>query len=207
MIFNAWKVMDQKNIAIKYCWILIAILIFLNLFLLLALANTPSRLRVYIPPDLSHGAIINPHHIPRATVYAFAFQIFSTVNSWEGQNDKEYAKNINDYKNYFSGQFYQALQKDNANRAENGELNRSRMMSAVSGMGYQPSDVTVLGNGSWLINMHLQIIETLDGAVIKNVIMDYPLLIFRVHAPIQVNPWGLEIAGFKSSPYRIKTII
>ena len=89
----------------------------------------------------------------------------------------------------------------------NGELTRKRIMSGVSGMGYKPSDVKVLGNGTWLVNMHLQIIETLEGSVIKNVIMDYPLVVSQIHASMQVNPWGLQIAGFNKHPYRIKTIV
>ena len=80
-------------------------------------------------------------------------------------------------------------------------------MSGVSGMGYQPSDVKPLGNGTWQVQLHVQIVETLDGSVIKNVIMDYPLIVSRVHASIQVNPWGLAITGFNEQPYRIKTIV
>ena len=207
VIFKTWKILDQQNLSIKYLWIFIGILFLVNIFLLCGLLSAPNKLRVYIPPDLSHGAMINPHHIPRATVYAFAFQIFTSINSWSDSGTLEYEKNINSYRNYLSASFYKLLQEDKNTRAENGELSRNRIMSGVSGMGYRPSDVKVLGNGSWVINMHLQIIETLDGSVIKNVIMDYPILVSRIHTSIQLNPWGLEIAGFYQSPYRIKTII
>lgn len=193
--------------SIKYLWIFISILIAINLFLAIGLMSAPNRLRVYLPPDLSHGAMISPKDIPKSVVYAFAFQIFTSINSWSDTGGTQYEKNISSYRNYLSASFYQALQKDNTDRAANGELSRDRIMSGASGMGYKPSDVSVLGDGTWLVNMHLQIVETLDGSVIKNVIMDYPILISRVHTAIAVNPWGLVISGFKAPPYRIKTII
>ncbi|OGT35654.1 MAG: integrating conjugative element protein [Gammaproteobacteria bacterium RIFCSPHIGHO2_12_FULL_37_14] len=207
MIFNSWKILDQKNTSIKYLWAFIALLIVMNLFLAIGLMSAPNRLRVYVPPDLSHGAMINPEHIPKSVVYAFAFQIFTSINSWSNAGSTQYEKNINSYRNYLSASFYQELQKDNTDRAANGELSRDRIMSGASGMGYKPSDVTVLGDGTWLVNMHLQIVETLEGSVIKNVIMDYPMLVSRVNASISVNPWSLVISGFNQQPYRIKTII
>ncbi len=205
MVFRAWKKLDQQGIAIKTLWIVIALLVFLNLMLMLFLATAPDRMRVYLPPDLTQGATISPHHVPKATVYAFAFQIFTAINSWDGDGTQAYGANIRHYHHYLSGSFYHTLQQDNLARQTNGELSRQRIMSAVSGMGYQPTDVTVLGNGAWKVMLHLQIVETLDGAVIKRVIMSYPLLINHVNTSIQVNPWGLVIGGFSASPYRIKT--
>ena len=207
MSFTAWKKLDQQSIVIKQLWIFISLLVGLNLCLLLGLVTTPSRLRIYIPPDLSHGAMLKPDKMTRDTVYAFTFQIFTALNSWPDSGTKEYEKNINAYRNYLTPAFYQKLQKDKQARTRNGELMRKRIMSGVSGMGYKPSDVKVLGNGTWLVNMHLQIIETLEGSVIKNVIMDYPLVVSQIHASMQVNPWGLQIAGFNKHPYRIKTIV
>ena len=207
MLFKAWKKLDQQGVAIKNLWVFVGVLIVLNLFLLISLAAAPKQLRVYVPPDLSRGAMLKPGNIPKATVYAFAFQIFTALNSWPDSGMKEYGKNINSYRNYLSPAFYQQLEQDKLDRSSNGELSRKRIMSGVSGMGYQPIDVTILGNGTWLVKMQLQIMETLEGAVIKNVIMTYPLIISRVHTSIQINPWGLEIRGYNQHPYRVKTIV
>ncbi len=207
MVFKAWKKLDQQGIAIKNMWIIIAILVFLNLCLVLSLANAPNKLRIYIPPDLTQGTTVQPGKIPKATIYAFAFQIFTAINSWPDSGEKEYGKNIHAYRNYLSAAFFERLKKDMGERKNNGELSRKRIMSAVSGMGYQPSDVKMLGNGVWRVNMKLEIVETLDGAVIKRVVMDYPLMVSRVSTSIQINPWGLVISGFSEPPYRIKTVI
>lgn len=206
-MFKAWNVIDNQKFVIKSLWAMLAMLGCLNLLLGLLLANAPSHMRVFLPPDLTAGASLKAEQIPPATVYAFAFQIFTAINSWPEGGDKDYHKNISAYRNYVSPQFFEFLRGDLNTRAANGELPRQRIMSGVSGMGYQPGDVTKLGNGTWRVNMHLQIIETLEGSVIKSVIMDYPLIVSRVRASIQVNPWGLAISGFKQQPYRIKTMI
>lgn len=207
MLFKAWKKIDQQGAAIKSLWIVIAILVVVNLFALLFLATAPDRIRIYIPPDLSHGAMLKAGVPNKSNVYAFAFQIFTAINSWPDSGTENYEKNIAAYKDYVSASYYAQLQDDVRQRTENGELGRTRIMSGVSGMGYKPSDVKSLGNGAWLVNLHLQIIETMEGSVIKNVIMDYPLVINQVHESIQLNPWGFSIAGFQQSPYRIKTIV
>ena len=207
MIFNSWKRIDDLSLTVKTLWAVIALLVVLNIMMYCGWKFAPQKMRIYIPPDLSHGAMLTPNHIPRSTVYAFAFQIFTAINSWPDSGTADYKRNISIYRNYLSPSFFQQLMQDDLDRANNGELARKRIMSGVSGHGYLPSDVKVLGNGTWLVTMALQIQETLDGSVIKNVIMKYPLLITRVHTSIQVNPWGLELAGFHQPPYRIKTIV
>jgi len=151
--------------------------------------------------------MITPHHIPKSTVYAFAYQIFTAINTWTDSGQADYEKNIQAYKDYLSVRFYQKLQTDYQHRRENGALSRQRMMSGVTGMSYTPADVKSLGNGTWRVNMHLQIVETVNGSVVKNVIMNYPLMVARVHESIQVNPWGLALAGFYQPPYRLKTLV
>jgi len=138
MVFRAWKKLDQQSITIKTLWAVIAILVGLNLVLTWHLATAPQRMRVYLPPDLTRGETIAPNHIPKSTVYAFAFQMFTAINSWDGDGNKDYGNNIHRYHHYLSGKFYHDLKQDNLTRQANGELARQRIMSAVSGMGYQP---------------------------------------------------------------------
>jgi integrating conjugative element protein (TIGR03746 family) len=207
MVFKAWKKLEQQNSAIKSLWVVIGILVLLNVFISLFLATAPNRIRVYIPPDLSQGATMQAGVPDKSNVYAFAFQIFTSINSWPDSGTKNYESNVFPYKNYLSASFFNQLEEDVKDRTQNGELERTRIMSGVSDMGYKPADVTSLGNGAWLVNLHLQIIETLEGSVIKSVIMDYPLVVNQVSESIQINPWGFVIAGFNESPYRIKTII
>lgn len=204
-MFKAWKKFDELHLVIKVLWIFIGILVFVNVILCIGWMHAPKKMRIYIPPDLSSGALINPNEIPKASIYAFAFQIFTAVNSWPESGAQDYAKNLNSYRNYLSSSFYYALLRDLKSRQENGELNRHRIMSAATAMPYSEVDVKKLGNGVWLVNLHLQLIETLDGSVIKNVVMDYPLQVASIHTSIQLNPWGLVLTGYHGKSFRVKT--
>jgi len=206
-VFNTWKKLDEMSLMIKSLWVVIVILMVLNVLMFMGWKSAPSKLRIYIPPNLSQGVLVSPTEVPKNTVYAFAFQIFTAINTWTNNGTKDYQNNIAAYRNYLSPSFYESLENDYQKRMANGALSRTRIMSGVSGQGYQPSDVKPLGNDTWLVNIQLQIKESVGASVVKNVIMDYPLMITRVNESIQDNPWGLSINGFSSEPYRVKTII
>ncbi len=206
MSFKAWKRIDELHMALKYQWFTIAALVIVNFIAIFHLINAPKMLHVYLPPDMSHGAVVKPNEVPKSTVYSFAFQIFTAINSWPESGTKNYNKNLNNYRNYLSSSFLQSLKEDVQNRAATGALVRSRIMSGVTGMGYRDVEVKFLGNGLWHVNIKLQIVESLDGGVLKNVIMDYPLIVRQVNESIQINPFNLVIAGFYQQPYLIKTL-
>jgi len=207
ILFNAWKKFDELTLTIKTLWFVIGLLVLVNFLLIIGWISAPSRLRVYLPPDLTQGALIKVNEVPKSTVYAFAYQIFTAINTWTNSGADDYKKNINAYKNYLSPKFYQELLEDCATRSTTGALGRQRLVTGVSSMGYDPKDVEILGDGTWLVNMHLKIQETVNGSVVKDVTMDYPIVISRVNASIQVNPWGLAIQGYYKDPKRIKTSI
>jgi integrating conjugative element protein (TIGR03746 family) len=206
-LFNVWKKFDELNLTIKCLWAVIIILALLDIFLVAGWMNSPSRMRVYLPPDLTQGAMIKPGAIPKSTIYAFGYQIFTAINTWTDEGATDYKKNLNAYKNYLSSRFYRELLEDYATRAANGSLGRQRLVTGVSNHRYSPQDVKILGDGIWLLDLHLKIQETVDGSVVKDVVMDYPLIISRIRTSIQVNPWGLAITGYNKEPRRIKTNI
>lgn len=206
-MFSAWKKIDQMSAAIKTLWGVVGVLVLLNIFMWAGWKSAPQQLRLYIPPDLSRGAMISPENVPKSTVYAFAYQIFTAINTWTNSGDKDYKANITSYKNYLSTSFYNDLLKDYQSRKDVGALDRTRMMTGVTGMGYTPTNVKKLGDGTWLVNMQLEITEEVGSSDVKKVVMDYPIIVAKVNESIQVNPWGLVIKGFYQEPYRKKTII
>lgn len=206
-LFNQWRHADQQHALIKSLWGVIAVLVILNLFMWLGWKSAPDRIRVYLPPDLSSGALVTPGAIPKSTIYAFTYQIFTALNTWSDNGSDDYLKNINAYKHYFSEKFYQELLKDYSRRQTNSALNRQRIMTGVTGINYDEASITVLGNDAWKLDLRLHIVETVTGTVVKDVIMDYPLRVAKINASIQVNPWGMQIMGYEGAPYRVKTNI
>lgn len=207
ILFTQWRRDDEQNAVIKVLWSVIGILVFIILLLSMGWISAPSRLRVYLPPNLDHGNWIKPNDIPKSTIYAFSYQIFTALNTWTHSGTLDYQKNMNAYKNYFSSRFYQRLENDYLDRANTGALNRERILSGVSGMDYDAPLVQYMGNGTWHVDLKLHLIETVDSSLVKDVITDFPLIISRVNESIQVNPWGLIIDGYYQEPTRIKTTI
>lgn len=206
-IFSQWKKEDQNNSLVKALWVFIGVLFFINLLTFIGWKTSPSRLRVYIPPNISSGTWVKPGDIPPSTVYAFSFQIFSAINTWSTGGSTDYLKNIHSYKNYLTPEFFRELSLDYHTRKGTGGLERKRIMASVLNDPYSPDQVKYLGSGTWLVNMPLHIVETVNGSVVKDVNMDYPLLVSRLHESIQNNPWGLVLDGYKTEPYRLKTNI
>lgn len=206
-IFQAWKKFDDMSLTIKTLWALIGVLVMIIAFLIIGWMKAPSKMRFYIPPDLTQGAMIKANDIPKSTIYAFAYQIFTAINTWSTQGSVDYHQNLESYKNYLSPRFYRVLLEDYATRQANGSLGRQRLVTGISGMGYNPNDVNIIGNGTWNVTLHLKIQETVHGSVVKDILMDYSLIISRVNASIQVNPWGLVIGGYNVEPARVKTNI
>lgn len=206
-LFTTWRELDAQKLMIRIQWIMLAGLSVLFALMLMGWNSAQKTQRVYFPPSLQSGGFTNINKVPKSTVYAFAFQIFSAVNSWPDGGTKDYDKNIVSYHNYFSSNMLQAFQSDFKVRQREGALSRKRIVSAVAGMGYNPKKIVNEGNGVWELNLKLDVLETVGGTVVKHVIMDYPLKVERVDTSIQVNPWGLVLAGYTQAPYRIKTLV
>lgn len=201
--FGQWRRVDQLRMAVYALFGIIGVLVLVMLLLWVGWLRAPQKLRLYIPPNIDQGVTLQADHIPTSTVYAFAYQIFTAINTWMQSGDVDYVKNINAYKNYLSPQFYRALLLDAHTREINGALSRERMLSGAGA--YSISDVHYLGNGTWHVQMRLHLVETVTGNVIKDVVMTYPITVERVRAAIAVNPWGLVLGGFYHTPTRYMT--
>ena len=204
-MFNMWKRVDELSLTVKSLWIVIIVLAVLNSVAFIGLANAPSKIRIFLPPNISAGGTFSQNNIPKSSVYGFAFQIFTALNSWPNGGDNDYLKNINNYHYYMTRAFHQALMANYTSLSNNGSLSRQRIMS-LYGIGYKPSEVISLGNNTWRVNMSVQIIETVNSGIVKNVAISYPLIVKRERTSIAVNPWGLVIAGYADEPTRIQTL-
>lgn len=207
MSFKLWKKIEADNHLIKTLWCFIGILCAVNVLLMVGWKSAPNRLTVYIPPDISMGSTVKPDVIPETDVYAFAFQIFTAVNTWSLDGEKDYPEAIHDYRYYFTTHFYNGLQQDFNQRTSDGSLARTRIMSGYSGMGYQDSSVKVLGKNTWEVDLTMHVVEQVDNSVVKDVLITYPMRVVRVDTSIALNPWGLALDGFVSTPVRVKTFI
>jgi len=202
-LFDYWKQEDKYQLIIKLQYGFMGLLLVLFLLCFWGWKSAPERLTLYLPPDISGGVFIKADQIPPQDVYEFAFQVFGSINNWTNNGTSDYSTLIQDYKDYFSPSFKSWLNSDYQAKAAQNALDRKRYMTLYGT--YNSDDVTKVSQDSWQVNLEVEIVETVDNQVVKDVIMQYPLLITRADLPITSNPWGLVISGFASQPTRIKT--
>lgn len=206
-MFSYWKKLEAHQQLIKALWVVIGILIVLTLLCFWGWKTAPQRMTVYIPPDITAGTTEKPDAIPKADVYAFAFQIFSALNTWSFSGEKDYKTAIDNYRYYVTTQFYNTLQTDYNQRQQDSSLARTRMMTGYSGMGYSDDTVTVLAPNTWQVNLKMHVVERVGNTVVKDVLIDYPIRVVKIDMSIALNPWGLALDGFMAEPKRLQTFI
>jgi len=206
-LFGAWKKEDQDMIVIniqkKFIWILI-------IFCLICLSGwitSPSRLTVYIPPEIENGATMKAGEIPKPLVYSFAYQIWQEINLWSQDGSKDYVNNIHTYWSYLTPSFKSDLLQDAEALKNAGQLQRQRFLHGLSGAAFDPATIKKINSDTWEVDLKMHLLEYNNNQTVKDVEILYPLKVTRMNISQTNNPYGLVLAGFVSNPIRLKTTI
>lgn len=153
----------------------------------------------HIPPDLSQGAKIKPGEILQPSAYTFSQYIWRELNTWPTSGRTDYRQKIDALKCYVSEDFYRWLNA-NYNQKLGSELDRTREVSLR--LNYDPAMAEPLGANTFRVTLEMQVIERVNSAEVKNIIIRYPLKV----APDgrTCNPMGMRIEGFSGQPERIQ---
>lgn len=205
-LFNAWKKEDQDraiiNVQKRFIFILTLICLLLGIGWLLA----PSQLRIYIPPDLSSGALIKPNEIPKPLIYSFAYQVWQEINDWPLNGEQDYSKAIRTYSAYLTPSFQDSLLQDYQNLKSLGQVQRQRSLQGLAAASYDPASVKVLSSTTWEVDLTMHLNEYKNNQPVKTIDILYPIKVTRMAISEQHNPYGLALAGFVREPERIKTL-
>lgn len=206
-VTHAWKKEDANNRIIQLQKYFIGILAVMCMVACIGWITSPSRLTVYIPPEIQNGATIKAGSIPPSLIYSFAYEIWQELNYWPEENGDDYQKNIRTYWAYFTPQFKTLLQDDYADLKTSGQVQRIRYLQGLSGAAFDSINVKKLGNDTWEVDLKMRLTEYKNNQAVKDVEILYPLKITRVNVSPQNNPYGLVISGFVTEPQRLKTYI
>jgi integrating conjugative element protein (TIGR03746 family) len=206
-ITQAWKKEDADEQIIKLQKRFIGILCVLSVAFFIGWITSPSRLTLYLPPDIQNGATLKAGSIPDPLVYSFAYEIWQELNYWSSENGDDYQKNIHTYLPYLTSQFKSELLQDNLDLKASGQTQRIRYLQGLSGAAYDSINVKKLGNDTWEVDLKMRLTEFKNNQAVKDVEIIYPLKVTRVNVSQQNNPYGLALAGFVSEPLRQKTYI
>jgi integrating conjugative element protein (TIGR03746 family) len=205
-VFDAWKKEDQDRalIAIQNKFILILLCLCTAFFI--GWLSAPSRLRIYIPPDISSGTTLKANEIPSAFIYSFAYEVWQELNYWHEEGTRDYAANIRVYGPYLTPSFKTELLQDYNELKTAGQVQRQRSMQSISGS-YEASTIKKLSSDTWEVDLKVRLTEYKNNQLVKDVEMLYPLKVTRRDVSSHNNPYGLAVAGFVADPIRLKTYI
>lgn len=198
--FNAWKKEDRDAAMICAQNKCIVILCFGCLLLSIGWISAPSRIQVFIPPDMSAGATLKPGEIPPALIYSFADELWQEINYWAEDGSKDYEKNLRTYAAYLTPEFQAELFQELHELMDAGQLQRQRYLQ---GSAFEVSHVKKLSSDSWAVDLKVRLMEYKNHQLVKDIEVLYPLKIVRRDISHSHNPYGLAIAGFVSKPIRV----
>ena len=172
--------------------------------LVVDLYHIPTRFSFHIPPDLSNGATLKAGEIPNAYVGQFAFTVWQVINNWSNNGAVDAPKNLALYEPYLTPPFLYALKTHYQHLLTRGTLqNRVQVMQPISG---ENPTVTKFEDGSWQVILKLRDSEYVNGILIKDKDIEYPLKVVRFNGNTQLNPFGLALAGFTATPFVLKVL-
>jgi len=188
---------DARKAHLRFAYIMIGVLGLGCAGLGYGWYQSPRHLRVDIPPNLRHGAIVKPGEYQVATVEAFANMIFKDLNRWHEDGFSDYGNNIYENQSYLTPRYREWLLRDMNEKATAGELRqRERFTLSIKDETEPGENVDVFDDGSWLVNLKVIVVERINGQEVKRVGVHYPLRVVRMDISPKKNVWGLALDGY-----------
>ena len=201
--FSAWKKEDRDVAVIQFQKYSIAVLLLLVLLLLLGWMTAPSRLRLYLPPDLHQGAVLNPQDIPEPFLYSFAYELWQELNHWPSNGSVEAINHLHTYAAYLTPEFQAVLKLEVQELSRSGQSQRQRFMQGLAGAAFDSRSVKKLSASTWEVDLTMHLQEYKNDQRVKEAVIRYPLKITRHDVSPSSNPYGLVLAGYVSPPQRL----
>lgn len=150
--------------------------------------------RLYIPPDLTQGLVTHFDNVPAPLVYTFAYYIFQQLNRWPEDGEQDYPQQIYQLQGFLTPACRTVLQADMNEKQRLGELRqRVRTVQEILGQSYTRQRVLFERADAWRTWLDLNVVESIGGHPVKNVLLRYPIRVVRYDVDKEINPWGLAL--------------
>lgn len=189
--------LTAKDAHIATLYMIVVFLMLITMGLWYGWQTAPQNLRIFIPPDLRAGAITRPDEYQAAQVFAFATMYTQSLNRWEEDGQQDYPARIQDLQAYMTQTFRDQQIRTMNEKMSRGELAKRTRYSSVDTRytDYQPEFVTALRDGSWNVEMVLQVVEKVGEVEAKRIKIKYPINVVRISIDPEKNIWGLALNG------------
>ncbi len=166
-------------------------------------------IEIYIPPDLSQGAVLHDGEIPVTTIYANADYLFRHLYFWPEDGEQDYRNRIKHLAAMLTPRCRIELDNDYQTRRHNihgvNELaGRKRYVYPAPGAAFDASRVEILSDDVWVVNLDMQVIEYQHDRKVKDALVRYPLRVVKMNANREMNPWNIALDCYAGEPQRLE---
>lgn len=189
--------------------LLITIVLLVSAIIALSVALMSSResITVYVPPDTTRGTFITAGTPSPAAIFGFASITIQNLHHWPSDGQRDYRAAIDGQAFFLSPTFRRQLLEDYTRLTNRGGINelrgRSRALFPLPDRLYSPDRVVRTGDGTWSVTLDFRLVETIEGAAIKDIAIRYALRVVQAEVDPRGNVWGLMLDGFLQEPVRI----
>ncbi len=182
--------------------IMIGLLTLALMMSLYVASKIPDRLTIYIPPDLSNGAVIQANDVPKATILTNTTYLWVELSTWLTNGKEDAFNNLEAYRYYYSDHFIQQMERQYKALGAKGELDRQRRVTLVPGtLSDFERRVIVQNKGlAWVVLLDVVVEDFFLGEKVQHVRVRYSLLVERIETNYDQNPLGLMIVGLSEQP-------
>ena len=176
----------------------------LSLALVYGWSQAPKKLTLRYPPDLRVGKVMGVDDVPHENVYSWTWYVIQQLNRWQTDGVSDGPRAIANLSAFFHPQFRKELEKELDDKAREGELrNRTRYAVPMPSSKYTADMVKEVAPGTWNVTVDMQIVDVMDGRIIKDVPTQYSVVVRLYDIDPEINPWGFVIDKWKDSPRKL----
>ncbi|MGI2023825.1 DUF2895 family protein [Shewanella glacialipiscicola] len=167
-----------------------------------------SAQRLWLPPDLSGGQLVQVGEPDKAYTHNFALLILSSITRWKVDGEKEYLDNIKRYETYIGPKFRELMIQDYNNRrvTGGGRLNELKQRTReITLLNFDSPASMVRKISSTRYHVYLDVLdeERISGEIVKSGHYRYVLEVAVDSANAIDNDTGLRVMGLVEPPKSI----
>ena len=187
--------------------VIVLIMVAAIVMISIALMSTREHITVYIPPDTTRANIVTAGTPLPAGIYGFASLTLQNLYHWSTDGQVDYRASIDSLSPYLTPAFHRQLLEDHTRLTNRGGINeisgRTRSLFPLPDRLFTPDRVVRDADGVWFVTLDFRLVETIEAAPIKDIVIRYDVRVVRADVDPTGNVWGMQLDGFLREPVRI----
>ena len=208
-MFNYWHKIEKLNQVNRLLLAVIITQIVILLGMIITLSTMPNRYEFWLTPSMAaNGGLLKEGDVPNEYVQGFVATLLPSLNTWSKSGSREFSKNMQSYRYYFTPRHQQLMEKTLAAYKDTQLFNRMQVASLYQFM--SAKDVQPIGHNAWEVHVLLRITQRLKDAsqmVIADKVVDYHLRVVKVTISRLQNPFQLAMDGYTAPEQLVQDLL